>query len=129
PYGPSPTFDDDSDEGAEPVEVDAEALEAVFGCEVNVVAIDEQAEGMFEDAPCRLEDGRSVIYYAFGVDEDATVTAAVGSAWFDTVLLLHDAEGTLLGENDDVDPFDTNSRLEADVARGVYVAGLTSFEG
>ncbi|HYG67988.1 MAG TPA: hypothetical protein VD838_10025 [Anaeromyxobacteraceae bacterium] len=128
PPGDDGNVDGDDDTPPAPIEVDAEALAAAFGCDVTVVALGTQAEGMFEDAACRLDDGRAVVYYAFGVDEEDEVTAEAGSAWFDTVLYLYDDQGDVLVENDDVDPFDTNSRLEAELERGVYVAGLTAFD-
>ena len=124
----NPDVDDGGDEPPPPVEVDAEALKGVFGCDVAVVALGEQAEGEFADAPCRLEDGRPAVYYAFGLDEAGSVTAQADAAWFDTLLYLYDAEGTQLAMNDDVNPFDTNARLDADLGRGVYVAGVTALD-
>jgi hypothetical protein len=121
---PRPTLNDDEP----PVEVDAEALKAVFDCDVTVVAVGEPAEAELADAPCRFDDGRAMAYYAFGLDEAAALTVEAGSAWFDTVLYLYDHKGDPLGENDDIDPFNTNSRLTADLERGVYVAVVTSFE-
>jgi hypothetical protein len=127
---PRPDLDgpDPADEPPPPVDVDAEALALAFGCDVTVVALGEEAEGEFAEAPCVLDDGRAVAFFAFGLDEADTVTAEAGSAWFDTMLYLYDAEGAVLAENDDADWYDANSRLEAALDRGVYVAGLAAFD-
>lgn len=129
---PLPDRNDDpdpiADEPPPPVEVDDEALAETFGCDVAVVALDEEADGEFADAACTLDDGRAVAYYAFGLDEADTVTAEAGSAWFDTVLYLYDAEGALLAENDDLDWYDDNSRLVIELERGVYVAGVSAYD-
>jgi len=129
---PLPDRNDDpdpiADEPPPPVEVDDKALAETFGCDVAVVALDEEADGEFADAACTLDDGRAVAYYAFGLDEADTVTAEAGSAWFDTVLYLYDAEGALLAENDDLDWYDDNSRLVIELERGVYVAGVSAYD-
>ena len=109
--------------------VKAEALKAVFGCDVAILKPGEDAEGDLDDATCKLDDGRFVAYYAFASEpEDAAYAVEAASAWFYTVLGLYDDKGEFLAENDDLGPFDTNSRLDVELKRGVYVAAVSSFD-
>ncbi len=57
------------------------------------------------------------------------VQVTARSTDFDTMLQLYDVSGRLLDENDDYPGMGTDSRIDADLAAGVYCVGLRGFGG
>jgi phage-related protein len=77
--------------------------------------------------------GGHVDYYRFTVTTAGTAVFDIDHAQFDSILSLYDANGTLIGDNDDGDNFDpgssdgTDSFLTAALGPGVYYIKIERF--
>ena len=92
------------------------------------------SDGMFDgqwSSGCDSEErsGSHARYYRFTLDASSEVTVALESGAANSYLYLRQGDaisGTALYENDDVEPDDTDSRLQEELAAGSYTIEATT---
>ncbi|MDB9314260.1 trypsin-like peptidase domain-containing protein [Spirulina sp. CS-785/01] len=88
-----------------------------------------QQEGFLGTQNLRLPDGSFYEEYRFEGRAGQSVTLTLESQEFDTYLILLNAQGDKLAENDDVTDGNTNSRLTVNLPRtGVYRVLVNSYQ-
>ncbi|NEO27224.1 MAG: serine protease, partial [Kamptonema sp. SIO4C4] len=88
-----------------------------------------EQEGFLGAENARLPDGSFYEEYRFQGEAGQSVTLTLESQEFDTYLILLNAQGDKLAENDDMTQESTNSRLTVNLPRtGVYRVLVNSYQ-
>ncbi|MEO0540917.1 MAG: CAP domain-containing protein, partial [Cyanobacteria bacterium P01_A01_bin.105] len=86
-------------------------------------------QGSLNDTDGSLSDGSRFDMYQFEGRAGQLVTVRMSSAQFDTYLLVLDQAGTVLAQNDDVGPNDTNSVLSVTLPEsGTYQVYANAYD-
>ncbi|MFC3169774.1 hypothetical protein ACFOD7_17120 [Paracoccus fontiphilus] len=75
------------------------------------------------------QDGTQVGYYRFSLSQPMPVTLRASSPTLDPYLKLFDAQGVLVGENDDADGLNARLDFVSTLAAGDYCIGAASLSG
>lgn len=97
------------------------------------IVLGSSVTGTISRSDCGFNDGAGgptyfAKRYLLSLVSAARVQMDLTSTTFDTYLILQNAAGTVIDENDDVSSTSTNSRLTANLAAGQYVINTTSFD-
>ena len=88
-----------------------------------------EIEGVLELGDETLSDGSLYDLYPFDAEADQTITIEMTSDEFDTYLLLVDADGQTIGENDDISEDNTNSTITITLPEtGTYRVVANAFD-
>jgi S1-C subfamily serine protease len=88
-----------------------------------------QETGRLDSNDPRLDDNSLYEAYEFSGRANQTVTIRLNSNEFDTYLAVFDADGNLLGENDDVAQNNTNSAIQVTLpANGTYLILVNGYD-
>lgn len=102
---------------------------AVDPCEATNINLGAVINSSLAQGACQLTTGEFVVFYKFTITSTRGVRIRQSSAAFDTYLLLLDADGDVVAENDDIStPTNLNSELFALLPAGTYIVGATSFD-
>jgi Bacterial pre-peptidase C-terminal domain len=92
------------------------------------IVLDEQG-ALAEGDSVLPDDGSLLDIHAFEGNAGQTITIDVESNEFDPFLIVLDAEGQLVGKNDDISPENTNARLTVTLPKdGVYRAIVNGYD-
>ena len=112
--------------GLAPVVFTAIAVDPCEAANINLGAV---INGSLASGACQLVTGEFVVFYKFTIADTRGVRIRQSSAAFDTYVLLLDADGDVIAENDDIStPTNLNSELFALLPAGTYIVGATSFD-
>lgn len=88
-----------------------------------------EVEGVLEEGDAALSDGSLYDVYEFEGQAGQAITIRLESAEFDTYVLLTDADGERIAENDDVSASNTHSQLTVELtANGTYRIFANSYD-
>lgn len=107
---------------------DVTQLSNQFNCDVTQISVGGTANGSLATSDCRLASDNSFIdYYALRVTSATSLRVTHSSDDFDAYLLVFNADGSLLGQDDDGGG-DLNAALQLNIQPGLYAIGANSFE-
>jgi hypothetical protein len=102
---------------------------AVDPCEATNINLGAVINGSLTSGACKLTTGEFVVFYRFTITDTKGVRIRQSSSAIDSYVLLLDADGDVIAENDDIlTPTNINSELFALLPAGTYIVGATSFD-
>ncbi|MEX2167773.1 MAG: hypothetical protein WD851_00560 [Pirellulales bacterium] len=102
-------------------------FQTFMGCDVREVFIGESRGGTLSSGDCRVQGAYSEMYM-LDLRNDSDLIIDLESFDFDAYLVLYDPDtGEVLAENDNLNDFDTDARLDGFLPRGRYIISATTF--
>src|SRR5688500_18699721 len=100
-----------------------------MGCEVEQIFVGQSRSGTLSTNDCIVNDSYAEMWYLDVRNDDELLIIDLESFDFDAYLELYDWDtGELVSDNDDLNEFTTDARLDGFLPRGRYVIAATSFE-
>ncbi len=108
-------------------QTDTQAFEVTDDCPILTHTLGTTVTGSLTATDCEFQDGTKVDLYRFTITTTRQVVITLRSSAFDAYLILFNAAGTGIEEDDD-SAGGTDSRITATLPAGTYVIAANSFE-